>query len=173
MPEDTDTATDTRTHGSRAADRDIATDRLGFDRDPTSGRFVSGNRLTFAAGNVAARTTGIRAFKDRGAAALPPAFREELEAFRAGVEADRGGPSELTTIGAGHARRLTEIEAIVRLLAADLEVRGLLTQRGRVQSTCLALLQAVDRWDRLAQRLGLERRSKRVPTPDEVLRGDA
>lgn len=109
-----------------------------------------------------AKTHGVSAFKVRGEIALSEEMRSELAAFRAGVEVDQGGTAELTTIGNGYVRRLAEAESVVQLLGRDLQERGIFTPRGRMRSTFHAYLQAVDRWDRLAQRLGLERKAKPV-----------
>lgn len=132
----------------------------GADRCLECGCVQPGNRL--------ARGAGVHAYKDRGEVSLPVDLRDDLAVFRSGVETDQGGVSELTTIGAGYVRRLVEVEAVVRLLGADLQARGLFTKRGRVRSTYNAFLLAVDRWDRLAQRLGLERRQKPVDPLDAV-----
>src|SRR6185295_11019879 len=81
----------------------------------------------------------------------------DLDAFRTALETDQGGREELATIRAGYVQRLTEAEALCRLLGADLLTRGILTKKGRTRSTFAAFLQAVAMWDRLAQRLGMER----------------
>jgi hypothetical protein len=123
----------------------------------------------FTAGNQAARRHGLRAFQLHGDTTLAAELRAELAEFREGVERDQGGAEELTTLGAGYVRRLSEVEAICVLLGADLQTRGLLTRRGRVRSTYNAFLQAIDRWDRLAQRLGLARKAKPVQTLEQYL----
>jgi hypothetical protein len=122
------------------------------------GRYLPGSQE----GNQHARTSGVRAFELHGEAALPSELRDELAAFRAALMADQGGASELTAIRAGYVQRLSEVEACLRLLAEDLRTRGLMTKRGRVRSTYDKLLQTIDRWDRLAQRLGMERRTLQV-----------
>lgn len=132
------------------------------------GRFLPshavGATTRFTEGNGAARRTGVRAFEERGAAALPPDVRDALASFQAGVTADQGGPGELTTIGAAYVRRLVELEGCMDLLVADLRTRGLMTPRGRVRNSYTLLLQTIDRWDRLAQRLGMRRRERQVPS---------
>lgn len=168
--------------GSGAEANAAATETLAVRRDARSGRFerrsatvsrdearALGADTRFAPGTQAGRRHGVRAFQVRGEAALDADQRTALEAFRGGVEADQGGASELTTIGAGYVRRLCEMEVICDLLAVDLATRGMFTQRGRVRSTYGAFLQAVDRWDRLAQRLGTARRERRVPSLAEYL----
>lgn len=158
------------------------TETLAIQRDRRTGRFersslavsrddapALGAETRFRPGSQAARRHGVRAFQLRGEAALEADQRAALEAFRAGLVADQGGCSELTTIGAGYVRRLCDVEAICALMAADLAARGILTQRGRVRSTYAAFLQVIDRWDRLAQRLGIGRRERRIPSLAEYL----
>jgi hypothetical protein len=128
-----------------------------------------GAETRFASGNQNARRHGVRAFETTGATTLPPEMRRELETFQAGLETDQGGGDELTTIGVGYVRRLTELEGCLLLLAVDLQTRGLLTARGRVRSSYALLLQTIDRWDKLAHRLGMTRRTKRLPSLHEYL----
>ena len=84
----------------------------------------------------------------------------DLAGFRAALESDHGGADTLTTIRAGYVRRLTEVEGLCRLLGSDLVTRGIFTAKGRVRNTFGAFVTAVEKWDRLAQRLGLERRTR-------------
>lgn len=130
------------------------------DESPAVGR----NEKTgqFAPGNQLSRRSGVRAFELRGATSLPPDLRAALDRFRAGVEADQGGRQELSTIGAGYVDLLAEVNAIIGLLLADLAERGIFTTRGRVRSTYQQFLLAIDRYDRLAQRIGLERKTRDV-----------
>ena len=122
------------------------------------------------AGNSAARKTGVRAFETRGPAALPADMRQSVDEFRAQVIADRGGVDELTAVEGAYIRRLAELETVTRLLASDLAQRGLFTPRGRVRGTYGRWLETLDRWDRYAQRVGLERRSKPAPSPADYWR---
>ena len=64
------------------------------------------------------------------------------------------------TLEAAYIRRLSEVEAVARLLAADLATRGLTTEHGRVRGTFSRWLECLDRWDRLAQRVGTDRRAR-------------
>jgi hypothetical protein len=123
----------------------------------SSDRFADG---TVQPGNQTARTHGVYAFEARGPAALPDVLRQTVEEFRAAVIADRGGASELSTLEAAYIRRLSEVETVARLLAADLATRGLTTEHGRVRGTFSRWLECLDRWDRLAQRVGTDRRAR-------------
>jgi hypothetical protein len=115
-------------------------------------------------GNQLRRTHGVRSFEERGAAALPDVLRQTVEEFREAVIRDRGGMDELSTLEAAYVRRLSEVETVARLLASDLASRGLMTPRGRVRGTFSRWLECLDRWDRLAQRVGTDRRGRQVPS---------
>jgi hypothetical protein len=105
---------------------------------------------------------GVRAFEVRGESALPADLRVSVEDFRSQVIADNGGLTELTAVQAGYIRRLSELEATARLLAADLTSNGLFTAKRRVRSTYGRWLETLDRWDRFAQRVGIERKARQV-----------
>jgi hypothetical protein len=122
------------------------------------------------AGNRAAMRHGVWSFeRGRGAEALPPVVRDTVDAFREQVITDRGGADQLSAIEGAYCRRLAELEAVVRLLAADLAQRGLTTPKGRVRGTFNRWLEALDRWDKYATRLGIERKARQVPTLREYL----
>ena len=134
-----------------------ATERHAADAD----RCTRGHVLV---GNQTRRLHGVRAFETTGR--LPDVLRQTVEEFRESVIADRGGPSELSTLESAYIRRLSEVETVARLLAADLASRGLTTPKGRVRGTFSRWLEAIDRWDRLAQRIGTDRRSHVVTLRD-------
>jgi hypothetical protein len=124
---------------------------------------------TVRTGNRAAQTHGVYAFENRGPAALPADLRISVDEFRAQVISDRGGVDNLTAIEAAYIRRLVELETVVRLLTADLAQRGLFTAKGRVRSSISKLFEGFDRWDRYAQRIGLDRCPRQVQTLSERL----
>jgi hypothetical protein len=119
-------------------------------------------------GNQLRRTHGVRAFETTGR--LPDVVRHTVDEFREAVIQDRGGASELSTLEAAYVRRLAEVETVARLLAADLATRGLMSARGRVRSTFSRWLECLDRWDKLAQRVGTERRARAVSLRDYLAR---
>jgi hypothetical protein len=92
------------------------------------------------------------------------------ETFRRGVESDRGGADGMTTVETGYVRHLTEAETLLSLLAQDLSARGLFTARGRVRCTFDRWVTALNAWDRLACRVGGERRAKAVSLSDYLAR---
>jgi hypothetical protein len=128
---------------------------------------------TVRSSNQIARKDGVRAFQERGPASLPTDLRLTIDQFRDQVVADRGGADELTAVEAGYIRRLSELETVSRLLASDLAQRGLFTPRGRVRSTFGRWLESLDRWDRYAQRVGMDRRAQRVLSPLDYIQGKA
>jgi hypothetical protein len=95
-------------------------------------------------------------------------LQQSIAEFRSGIISDLGGSSELTTIVGGYIRRLCDVEVALRLLQNDLVTRGLFTPKGRVRSTYQRLLETIGTWDRLAQRLGTERKARPLTFADAV-----
>ena len=120
-------------------------------------------------GNQNARKSGVYAFRDRGAASLPPDVRLTVAEFKAQVERDRGGREELSAIEAARIGHLAEVETTLRLLASDLAQRGLTTAKGRVRSTFSKWLDAISTWERLAARIGDGRRARQLPSLSEYM----
>jgi hypothetical protein len=88
-----------------------------------------------------------------------------------GIVADLGGESELTTLQRSYIRRLGDVEITIRLLASDIATRGLLTPAGGVRNVYGAFLAGIDRFDKLAQRIGLKRGERPIPTVRQYLDG--
>jgi hypothetical protein len=136
------------------------------DRCETCNRFVPGTRIgqrtRFTADNDVNREHGIRAYQTRGVAALPPELRETVERFQADIESDLGGTDNLTAIERGYVGKLAGLEGLIGLLLIDVRERGIFTVRGRMRGSYPALLNALDRWDRFASRLGTARRARQV-----------
>jgi hypothetical protein len=119
----------------------------------------------FISGNAANLRSGVRRFEKHGTVA--PEVGLSVQEFSAQVVVDRG--EELTAVQSAYVRRLGELETVARLLATDLAQRGLFTPRGRVRSTFSRWLETLDRWDRFAQRVGVERKARPVPTLAEYI----
>lgn len=100
---------------------------------------------------------------------VPTDLRQSIDAFRAGLISDQGGASELSTIQAGYLTRLCDVEVCCRLIQNDLVTRGLFTAKHRVRSTFDKFLLTIGTWDRLAQRIGMDRRARQVPSLAEFL----
>jgi hypothetical protein len=122
---------------------------------------------TLRVGNRAAETHGVYSSRRREPPADP--LRPSLDDFTAGILSDLGGVGEISTITRGYVSQLQNAEIVVRLLTSDFAQRGLFTPRGRVRSSYSKLVQAILLWDRLAQRLGAERRPKHVSAYDALL----
>jgi len=116
-----------------------------------------------------ARKHGLYSFEAHGQVALPDDLRVSVEDFRNEIVSDLGGTEELTAIAKGYVRGLVDMETCRRLLQADIVKRGLVTPKGRVRGIYTKLLETMDRWDRYAQRLGTERRSRSVQSLREYL----
>jgi hypothetical protein len=117
------------------------------ERGP-DGRFLTGNQV--------ARRVGLYARQQ------PEGLREDVERLTAGIVADLGGEGELSTLERAYVNKIGDVEITLRLLAHDIARRGLLTPSGGVRHVFDSLLAGIDRVDRLAQRLGMRRRSKHV-----------
>jgi hypothetical protein len=118
------------------------------DKRDTRGRFAPGNKI--------AKKTGAIEFERRGPDVLPPALREEYDAFVAQLTADQGGDEELTALRKAHVRRASECNTIASLIMADIVTRG------RTRQNIDMYLKAVDKFVRLSKALGLARRQKPV-----------
>jgi hypothetical protein len=118
---------------------------------------------SFGPRNQVARKEGFRAVHH------PPDLRMTSEELVSGVVSDLGGDSELSTLERSYVRKLGDLEITIRLATSDIARAGMLTPGGRVRDSYTALLSGIDRFDRLAMRLGLKRRAKPAATLAEVL----
>ena len=119
----------------------------------------------FLPGTQAARKSGIYAQHP------PPDLLLVVDAMVTGIIADHGGEATLTTLERAYIKKLADVDITVHLLAADIARRGLLTPSGGVRNVYDKFLAGLDRWDRLAQRIGLGRRARQVPNPLDFIQG--
>lgn len=110
----------------------------------------------FLRGNPGPVTTGLYRVVQ------PTDVQAEAEDFIAGVIADRGGQDALSTIERGYVGNLATVATMLRLLTDDISARGMFTRGGTPRRSYTAYLAGVDRYDRLAQRIGVERRARRL-----------
>jgi hypothetical protein len=122
---------------------------------------------SFLPRNDAARTIGIYARNH------PPDLKEHAEALMSGITSDLGGESELSTLENSYVRKLGDIDITIRLLTHDIATNGLLTPGGKVRDVYEKLLAGLAAFDRYAQRVGLERRTKRVQSITDIMREHA
>jgi hypothetical protein len=111
---------------------------------------------SFVAGNQEARVLGLQARQH------PAELRLTAEELMAGVIADRGGDAELSTLERAYIRRLGDVEITHQILVQDIAQNGLHKPSGNVRDVYDKFLAGLDRFDRLAQRVGISRRAKRV-----------
>lgn len=127
--------------------------RCGTQHEPDTG--VCGSCGSFLARNQAARTHGLNA------RTVPADLRMDADQLKDAIVADLGGLPELSALEVSFVRKIADVEVMLGLLLADMAQRGILTPAGRkVRDVYPAFLAGIDRWDRLAQRVGLKRRAK-------------
>ena len=123
---------------------------------PVPGADTCATCAGFLPANQAARKSGVHA-------RVSPEMRQRAEALRAGIVADLGGETELSTLERSYVHKLGDLEILCRLLADDLVRHGLMTPSGAsVRSAFDAYNTALATYDRYAQRLGMKRRGRRV-----------
>ena len=112
---------------------------------------------SFVLANQERRSDGTRARYQ------PHELREDVDRFIAGVIADRGGEAALTTLQRAYISRLGDVELTHRLLCMDINQHGLKTESGAKYRDVLDKFYAgVDRFDRLAQRIGVDRVARNI-----------
>jgi hypothetical protein len=121
----------------------------------------------FLRGNQEARTTGVYARAEH----QPIELRQNAEELTKGIVGDLGGLEELTTLERAYIQNLADVTTTMRLLVNDLTTRGMFTPAGNPRRSYELYLSAVDRFDRLGQRIGLKRRARRVNGLAELLAG--
>lgn len=131
----------------------------GTDRDPSTGRFMPGNRV--------ARTHGLYA------QSVAEALAVERQAFETQSVTDDGGESEVSTRRRSlHAYR-AQLHTHIEQLSGAIEHFGLFDRRGRLRAAWLQRLEGlIARAQSIDATLGLERRQRRVPTLNEILDGE-
>jgi ribosomal protein L40E len=118
---------------------------------------------SFAAGNQAARTHGLRSVQP------PPDLRMSADELIEGIVSGLGGESELSTLKKSYVRKTADVEITLPLLTSHIARTGLITPGGRVRDSFDKLMTGLATFDRLAQRIGLERRSRRVSSLAELM----
>lgn len=122
-------------------------------------------------GNVNALKTGSRSA--RVLAGQMPEQAAALEAFEERVSAilsDLGGLDVVSALAVEQVRQHARLELVSVYLWSNLQQQGPLTGKGRTRAALSAWLQVSDRLQRSAATLGLERKSRRIPTVEDYLR---
>lgn len=130
---------------------------------PNAERLAAGNAGWFRRGNVAALKTGSRS--RRVLAGLMPEQAEAKAALAervAAIVADLGGRDELSALAVGQVHRHAKLELVDLFLWENLQRHGPLTGKGATRAALTAWLSVVDRLQRLATTLGLQRQSRKI-----------
>jgi hypothetical protein len=138
---------------------------------PTAGRRANG---TFAPGNATALRHGLYSRQMREA--LLPEQAEARAAIaeqRRAIEDDLGGNEALSALTRDLIGRYVELRLVADFLGHQLATVGPLTGKGRQRAALTAYLAVIDRLNRLALSLGLERKAKRVDTIADIVREHA
>ncbi len=115
-----------------------------------NGRFAPGNRARLKHGRRS----------QRAAAEL---FREHAQPLRereAEILRDLGGEAGASAVRRELVTRFVQASAIADSLAANIVIGGVSTAKGRTRAATTTFLAVLDRIQRLAQTIGLERRAK-------------
>jgi hypothetical protein len=128
-----------------------------------------GPRGRFAAGNAFAWRHGLSAFNRSGE--LPSrALWDDRERFRGAVMADLGGEAALSELERGQVEQLANFRAVLQMAMDDINQRGICTKRGRLRPTFAVYTRALERFERLARRVGTKRKEQKAPDLDSYLR---
>lgn len=151
------------TNGTVEAAVDGVLDHLAGrgDRDKGTGRFVAGNLANLKSGyrNGVIRSESLREAVEGGKAALTEQVR-----------ADLGAGDDCPATMAGMIDAWAECRLLRSMMFRRMvELGGAVTGKGRTRAIYPAYLQALDREQRLAQALGLERKAKALPSKFEAL----
>jgi hypothetical protein len=106
--------------------------------------------------------TGVTALIRERYNLLPELVRADFEQLIADVTSDLGGAEQLSAIKKRYITRLAQLDTILSLTMGDMAIRGMLTPQGKMRSTAEAFFKAIDRFDKIARQLGIERLSKKI-----------
>lgn len=136
-------------------------DGAGAAIDLEALRSIRGERGRFLKGVPGPRLlTGDRAMTLLEQPDVAEAHRARAEA----ITADLGGMSQLSAVQVPLVAELARLQLVTDSLGADVLARGTMTGKGRTRAAVTLWLTCVEKQQRLAQLLGLERRSRSLPT---------
>jgi hypothetical protein len=116
----------------------------------------------FVRNNAARRIHGVRAFETNGDRAIPEDLRISADDMAARVIADKGGLENCSTLLREYIQQTRNIRVVLDLLSRDMVQHGLFTQKKRVRNVFQRWLETLDRFDRFATKVGLEREARQV-----------
>lgn len=111
----------------------------------------------FITGSQQRLTHGVRAFERHGDAVVPADVRLSADDMITGLIADKGGAQNLSTMKREYVQQARNFRVMLDLILQELVRNGVTTKGGRVRSAVSKYLEIFDRFDKVAQRLGLER----------------
>jgi len=132
------------------------------------------NASSFGRGNTAALKHG--RYSVRARQALLPGQEERLAALtedRKQLLEDLGGEAHISATKRDVAKRFCELQVIADTIVSNLVREGVLSTKGRQRAALSAYLNVVDRLNKLAAQLGLERKAKAVPSIEDFLKEKA
>jgi hypothetical protein len=143
-------------------------------REPRTGRFAPGTsiglRSRFVPDNTAALVHGMRSRRLRGGLLSDQAaVSGELANRQAAIEADLGGPDNLTVIRRDLVGFYLGAAEIARLLQDEIRRRGPLTTGGRTRALLTHYGKVLEQLLRLGRAIGLERQAKTVLSLDDYI----
>lgn len=109
----------------------------------------------FVVGSQQRLTHGARAFERHGDAVVPADVRLSADDMLKGIISDKGG--NLTTLKREYVQQARNFRVMLDLILQELVRNGVTTKGGRVRTAVSKYLEIFDRFDKVAQRLGLER----------------
>lgn len=129
-----------------------------------AGRLANGQA---GPGNTLNLRTGLRSDQLVQQPDVASWHREQVDA----ISTDLGGDAELSALQRATVREVARLEVILAAPGEELLAGGVLTPKGAMRSATTIYLQVLDRFVKVAATVGLQRRTKRVPSLEEVLRG--
>lgn len=155
---------DSTTYGTTPSDCDhVVTTEAPRPELPTRGRFVKGQpgpRL---------RTGEYSRLVRQGLLPEQAAIRQHLREQEQAIVADLGGPSTLATVKRHVVARYIELAFVAEHLRDNLLNHGVLTGKGRTRAALTAWLSVLDRLERHAKLIGLERAERDVESLEAYL----
>lgn len=131
----------------------------GADRCPRCGVWQLSNRGAYKDGHSSRQLRSYLLESPEAVAALTAHRRE--------IETDLGGCSNLSRVQRDLIGRYVETSVLADWLGGNLVAQGVLTPKGRSRAALSAYLLVLDRQHRLALALGLQRRARPVPSPEQ------
>jgi hypothetical protein len=129
-----------------------------------------GRIIRFQKGNTAALKHGLRS--KRAQLGLLPGqedLRAMLSSRRQRLHDEEGGTPDMKLLLEDWLERYQRVWILATTLESRIEQEGIVTGKGRTRATVTLYLSLVDRLNKMAERLGFERKAKQVPSLEAFL----